>query len=116
MYFALVSVLPKLRFLEDGLAALLIFVGAKMVLPERMQIPTEISLGIIAVIMAIAVGASLLCPKGALGDGNNPLNHEMLHVNGKSTATCHPRGVALHEPTCEAWPRGAASRQAQVAG
>ena len=63
MYFALVSVLPKLRFLEDGLAALLIFVGAKMVLPERMQIPTELSLAIIAVIMAIAVGASLLCPK-----------------------------------------------------
>ena len=64
MYFALVSVLPRLRFLEDGLAALLIFVGVKMVLPERMQIPTEISLAIIAVIMAVAVGASLLRPKG----------------------------------------------------
>ena len=63
MYFALVSVLPRLRFLEDGLAALLIFVGVKMVLPERMQIPTEISLAIIAVIMAVAVGASLLRPK-----------------------------------------------------
>jgi tellurite resistance protein TerC len=66
MYFALVSVLPKLRFLEAGLAALLIFVGAKMVLPERMQIPTEISLAIIAVIMAIAVGASLPRPKASL--------------------------------------------------
>lgn len=63
MYFALVSVLPRLRFLEDGLAALLIFVGAKMVLPQRMQIPTEISLVIIAAIMSIAVGASLLRPK-----------------------------------------------------
>ncbi|HEV3482707.1 MAG TPA: TerC/Alx family metal homeostasis membrane protein [Candidatus Acidoferrales bacterium] len=63
MYFALVSVLPRLRFLEAGLAALLIFVGAKMVLPERMQISTEISLAIIAVIMAIAVGASMLRPK-----------------------------------------------------
>jgi predicted tellurium resistance membrane protein TerC len=39
------------------------FVGAKMILPERMQIPTEISLAIIAAIMAIAVGASLLWPK-----------------------------------------------------
>ena len=66
MYFALVSVLPRLRFLEAGLAALLIFVGAKMVLPERMQIPTEISLAIIAVIMSIAVGASLLRPKAEL--------------------------------------------------
>jgi hypothetical protein len=31
-----------------------------------MQIPTEISLAIIAVIMAIAVGASLLRPKASL--------------------------------------------------
>lgn len=63
MYFALASLLPKLRFLDAGLAALLMFVGAKMILPERMQIPTEISLAIIAAIMAIAVGASLLWPK-----------------------------------------------------
>ena len=65
MYFALASLLPKLRFLDAGLAALLMFVGAKMILPERMQIPTEISLAIIAAIMAIAVGASLLRPKRA---------------------------------------------------
>ena len=63
MYFALASLLPKLRFLDAGLAALLIFVGAKMILPERIQIPTEISLAIIAAIMSIAVGASLLRPK-----------------------------------------------------
>jgi len=65
MYFALASLLPKLRFLEAGLAALLIFVGIKMVLPERIEIPTGISLAIIAAIMAVAVGASLLCPKRA---------------------------------------------------
>ena len=63
MYFALVSVVPRLRFLDAGLAALLIFVGTKMVLPERMQVPTGISLAIIATIMSIAVGASLLRPK-----------------------------------------------------
>jgi len=63
MYFALASLLPKLRFLDAGLAALLMFVGAKMILPERMQIPTGISLAIIAAIMLIAVGASLLRPK-----------------------------------------------------
>lgn len=66
MYFALASLLPKLRFLEAGLAALLIFVGVKMVLPERMQIPTGVSLAIIAVIMAIAVGASMLRPREEL--------------------------------------------------
>ncbi len=66
MYFALAGLLPKLRFLEAGLAALLIFVGAKMVLPERMQIPTGISLAIIAAIMTIAVGASMSRPKANL--------------------------------------------------
>jgi len=66
MYFALASLLPKLRFLEAGLAALLIFVGIKMVLPERIEIPTGISLAIIAAIMAVAVGASLLRPKAEL--------------------------------------------------
>lgn len=64
MYFALAGLLPRLRFLEAGLAALLIFVGVKMVLPERMEIPTGISLAIIAAIMAVALGASLLRPKG----------------------------------------------------
>jgi tellurite resistance protein TerC len=62
MYFALAGLLPRLRFLEAGLAALLIFVGVKMVLPERIEIPTEISLAIIAAIMAVAVGASVLRP------------------------------------------------------
>ena len=66
MYFALASLLPRLRFLEAGLAALLIFVGIKMVLPERIEIPTGISLAIIAAIMAVAVGASLLRPKAEL--------------------------------------------------
>ena len=63
MYFALAGLLPRLRFLEAGLAALLIFVGVKMVLPERIEIPTGISLASIAAIMAVAIGASLLRPK-----------------------------------------------------
>jgi tellurite resistance protein TerC len=66
MYFALAGLLPRLRFLEAGLAALLIFVGVKMVLPERIEIPTGISLAIIGAIMAVALGASLLRPKANL--------------------------------------------------
>ena len=54
------------NFEERACAVLLIFVGTKLVLPERMQIPTEISLAIIAVIMLVAVGASILRPRAEL--------------------------------------------------
>ncbi|MFZ3381384.1 MAG: TerC family protein [Candidatus Acidiferrales bacterium] len=63
LYFALAGILPKFRFLHQGLAAILIFVGAKMMLSERMPIPSLVSLGVIVGMLAITVAASLLFPK-----------------------------------------------------
>jgi tellurite resistance protein TerC len=63
LYFALAGVLPRLRFLHQGLAAILVFVGAKMTLSEWLPIPSLVSLGAIAGILAITVAASLLLPK-----------------------------------------------------
>ncbi len=63
LYFALAGILPKFRFLHQGLAAILIFVGAKMTLSERMPIPSLVSLGVIVGMLAITVAASLLFPK-----------------------------------------------------
>lgn len=63
LYFALAGILPRFRFLHQGLAAILVFVGAKMILSERMRIPSWISLTVIAAILAITVAASLLFPK-----------------------------------------------------
>lgn len=60
LYFALADVLPRFRFLHQGLAAILIFVGAKMLLSALMPIPTYISLSVIAVILAVTGAASLL--------------------------------------------------------
>jgi tellurite resistance protein TerC len=67
LYFALAGVLPRFRFLHQGLAAILVFVGAKMTLSEWMPIPSLISLGVIAGILGVTVAASLLFPKA---DGN----------------------------------------------
>ncbi|MGB8836354.1 MAG: TerC family protein [Candidatus Acidiferrales bacterium] len=63
LYFALAGILPKFRFLHQGLAAILIFVGAKMTLSERTPSPSLVSLGVIVGMLAITVAASLLFPK-----------------------------------------------------
>lgn len=63
MYFGLADILPRFRFLHPGLAAILLFVGAKMLLEEQMRIPTGLSLGIIVGIVAAIVIASLLWPQ-----------------------------------------------------
>ena len=63
MYFALAMILPRFRFLHPGLAAILLFVGMKMLLEERMPISTGTSLAVIAGIIVATAGASLLWPR-----------------------------------------------------
>lgn len=65
LYFALAGILPRFRFLHQGLATILVFVGAKMTLSEWWPIPSLISLSVIAGILTITVVASLLLPKSA---------------------------------------------------
>jgi TerC family integral membrane protein len=65
LYFALAGILPRFRFLHQGLASILVFVGAKMSLSEWLSIPSLVSLTVIAAILTIAVAASLLFPKRA---------------------------------------------------
>lgn len=65
LYFALAGILPRFRFLHQGLATILMFVGAKMSLSEWLPIPSLISLAVIAGILTITVAASLLFPKTA---------------------------------------------------
>ena len=62
LYFALADLLPRFRFLHQGLAAILVFVGAKMTLSEWLPVSAPISLGVIVAILAVTVAASLLSP------------------------------------------------------
>ena len=59
LYFLLAGVMGKFRFLKLGLAAVLVFVGVKMVLADVFKIPGLASLAIIAACLAVAVVASL---------------------------------------------------------
>jgi tellurite resistance protein TerC len=62
MYFLLAAVVQRFVYLKIGLAAILAFVGGKMVAQRWLHVPTGISLAIIAGALAITVGASLLFP------------------------------------------------------
>lgn len=65
LYFLLANVMGKLRFLKVGLALILAFVGAKMLLMHWIRFPAATSLAIIGTILSITVGASLLLPQQA---------------------------------------------------
>ncbi|PKO81693.1 MAG: hypothetical protein CVU19_05590 [Betaproteobacteria bacterium HGW-Betaproteobacteria-13] len=59
MYFLLADLGDRFSLLKYGLAAILIFIGTKMLIVEWVKIPVMVSLGVVAVLLALAVGASL---------------------------------------------------------
>jgi tellurite resistance protein TerC len=63
LYFALAHLLRAFRFLHYGIAAVLVFIGAKMLFSRYRPIETEVALGVVAGIVAIAIIASLAFPK-----------------------------------------------------
>ncbi len=62
LYFALAGLMDKFRYLKTALVVLLAFIGVKMILQASGlgHIPIGISLGIIALILAVGVIASLV--------------------------------------------------------
>jgi tellurite resistance protein TerC len=67
LYFLLAGLLDRLHFLHFGLAAILGFVGAKMLLGKWVEVPVAFSLGIIVVIVASATAASLIYTRSSHG-------------------------------------------------
>jgi TerC family integral membrane protein len=59
LYFLLARVLDRFRYLNIGLAAILAFVGVKMLLSEVVEVPTWASLAVIISALALTVIASL---------------------------------------------------------
>ena len=64
LYFALAHVVHRFVYLSTGLAAILMFVGLKMVFADIFKLPTYISLLTIGVILTISIVLSLLKTKG----------------------------------------------------
>jgi tellurite resistance protein TerC len=60
LYFLLAGVVRHFVYLKVGLSAILVWVGVKMLLTDVYDIPTPVSLAVVAVILAVAIAASLI--------------------------------------------------------
>ncbi len=65
LYFLLAGVIHRFHYLKLGLSVVLVFVGTKMLLTDIYKVPVGLSLGIIALVLATSIVASLLMPKRA---------------------------------------------------
>ncbi len=65
MYFLLADMAQRFHLLKYGLAGILMFIGAKMLLLDIYKIPTAVALGVVGLILALSVVASLLTSKPA---------------------------------------------------
>jgi tellurite resistance protein TerC len=63
LYFLLAGVMEKFRYLKVGLAGVLLFVGAKMLLSGICKVPTALSLGVVAAAIGLSIAASLIRPR-----------------------------------------------------
>jgi tellurite resistance protein TerC len=63
LYFALAGIMGYFHYLKIGLAMVLVFVGAKMMLVDIYKIPIGLSLGIVGGILLLSVLASLIWPR-----------------------------------------------------
>jgi tellurite resistance protein TerC len=63
MYFALSGMMDRFHYLHYGLSMVLILVGLKMIGSHYVNVPTEWALGIVLLVLALSIAASLLIPK-----------------------------------------------------
>ncbi len=63
LYFAVSGIMQVFRYLNVGLAVILVFVGGKMLASHYVTIPIKLSLGIIGSVLAASILASVLIPQ-----------------------------------------------------
>ena len=62
-YFLLAGALPYFRFLDEGLSAILIFIGGKMLAEPWFHVSTGVALAVVSLIIGIATVASIVVRK-----------------------------------------------------
>src|SRR5580658_2468612 len=67
LYFVLVGSMRSFRYLRTGLACVLVVIGLKMLGARWWSAPTSLSLGIVAVIVAVALVCSILAARSGKG-------------------------------------------------
>jgi tellurite resistance protein TerC len=70
LYFLLAGVMKRFRFLDKGLALVLVFIGVKMLVADHFPISSLHSLAVIALMLLVAIVASLTIPESPAGPPN----------------------------------------------
>jgi tellurite resistance protein TerC len=65
LYFVLSDSLDRLRYLRHGLAAVLVFTGAKMIGSEWVHISPGVSVGIIGLVLGVTITVSTWARRGS---------------------------------------------------
>jgi tellurite resistance protein TerC len=84
MYFLLAGMHERFHLLSYGLAIVLVFIGAKMLLLDVYKIPVAWSLGVTVVVLAVTMILSLkIPPKAGSGGGAYPFASRKRHAEGE---------------------------------
>ncbi len=67
LYFLLAGLMNRFVYLKQGLAALLVFAGVKILLADLVKVPIPLALGVILAILGVSIGASLWSTRGGAG-------------------------------------------------
>jgi tellurite resistance protein TerC len=88
LYFLLAGMLGRFIYLKQGLAALLVFAGAKILVSDIYKMPVAISVGVIVAILAVSIGASLWATRrsGRAGDDDDAQSTIPPHAEGAESA------------------------------
>jgi tellurite resistance protein TerC len=62
MFFAVSGLMKVFRFLHTGLAVVLVMVGVKMIAADYFPVPTLVTLGAVALVLLVSIGASIALP------------------------------------------------------
>lgn len=60
LYFLLEGIIRLFRYLDEGLAIILVFIGIKMLISEFYKIPTGVALGFVALVLTATIFLSLI--------------------------------------------------------
>ena len=83
MYFLLASMHERFHLLSYGLAVVLVFIGAKMLLVDLYKIPVAWSLGVTILVLAASMVLSLMIPSGGGGAGAYPFRAKKRDSSGE---------------------------------
>lgn len=70
LYFLLADMAARFHLLKYGLAAVLAFIGVKMLIVDFFHMPVALSLGAVGLLLVLSIVASLVVPAKAHGSGH----------------------------------------------